>query len=94
MQVRTSILTSIVKRQFIPKRRPLIWDFEFLKVIGKGGFSNVYQVRKKEDGNIYALKCLKKHLIKRQNKVRHIMNEKHILALVDHPFIVKINWAF
>jgi serum/glucocorticoid-regulated kinase 2 len=51
-------------------------------------------VRKKDDGKIYALKCLKKHLVKRENKVKHVMNEKQILGLVEHPFIVKMNWAF
>jgi len=54
----------------------------------------VYQVRKKDDGKIYALKCLKKHLVKQENKVKHVMNEKSILSIVDHPFIVKMNWAF
>ena len=40
------------------------------------------------------MKCLKKSQIKRENKVRHIMNERQILTQVQHPFIVKMHWAF
>jgi len=43
---------------------------------------------------LYAMKCLKKSQIKRENKVRHIMNERQILTQVQHPFIVKMHWAF
>ncbi len=43
---------------------------------------------------LYAMKCLKKSQIKRENKVRHVMNERQILTQVNHPFIVKLQWAF
>ena len=39
---------------------PHLEDFDFLKVIGKGGFSTVIQVRRKYDGMLFAMKCLKK----------------------------------
>lgn len=35
-------------------------DFELLKVIGKGSFGKVFQVKKKDTGKIYALKVLQK----------------------------------
>ena len=35
-------------------------DFELLKVLGRGSFGKVMQVRKKSDGKIYAMKILKK----------------------------------
>ena len=52
------------------------------------------QVRRKDEGTLYAIKCLKKTQIKRENKVRHIMNERTILTQVSHPFIVNLQWAF
>ncbi|CDW79087.1 camp-dependent protein kinase catalytic [Stylonychia lemnae] len=76
------------------KIQPHLEDFDIVRVIGKGGFSTVFQVRRKDDGAIYAMKCLKKSQIKRENKVRHVMNERQILQNVTHPFIVKMNWAF
>ena len=84
---------------------PTLRDFDIVRVIGKGGFSTVFQgninsihlyclVRKKDEGTIFAMKCLKKEQIKRENKVRHVMNEREILQTVRHPFIVKMHWAF
>ena len=35
-------------------------DFEFLKVIGRGSFGKVMQVKKKDTGKIFAMKILKK----------------------------------
>ena len=55
---------------------------------------NVRKVRRKDDGCVFAMKCLKKAQIKRESKVRHVMNERQILQTINHPFIVKMNWAF
>ena len=45
-------------------------DFEMLKVIGRGSFGKVMQVRKKGgDGSIYAMKILKKKAIIQRNQV-------------------------
>eukprot|EP00347_Sterkiella_histriomuscorum_P000019 403377493 len=80
--------------QTVEIKPPVLHDFDIIRVIGKGGFSTVFQVRKKDEGSIYAMKCLKKEQIKRENKVRHVMNERQILQNIRHPFIVKMHWAF
>jgi len=41
-------------------------DFTFLKVVGKGSFGKVMQVRKNDDGQIYAMKVLKKKSISKK----------------------------
>jgi serum/glucocorticoid-regulated kinase 2 len=69
-------------------------DFDLVKVIGKGGFSKVFQVRKKDTGKIYAMKTLSKAKIKKDNKVENILNERSILQRVQHPFIVRMKYAF
>ena len=38
-------------------------DFEFLKLIGRGTFGRVFQVRKKDTKRIYAMKVLSKREI-------------------------------
>jgi len=39
-------------------------DFELLKLIGKGGYSQVFMARKKDSGQMYAIKVMdKKHLL-------------------------------
>ena len=69
-------------------------DFDLLKVIGKGGFSKVFMVRRRDTGKVYALKTLSKDKIRRDNKVENIMNERAIMEGVNHPFIVRMKQAF
>ena len=46
-------------------------DFEYMVVIGRGSFGKVYQVRKKDTGEIYAMKILRKdHLVKKNLLVK------------------------
>jgi serine/threonine protein kinase len=45
-------------------------DFEMLKVLGRGSFGKVMQVRKKSDGKVYAMKILKKKAIVARNQAR------------------------
>eukprot|EP01111_Echinosteliopsis_oligospora_P001109 TRINITY_DN1149_c0_g1_i1.p1 TRINITY_DN1149_c0_g1~~TRINITY_DN1149_c0_g1_i1.p1 ORF type:complete len:463 (-),score=105.15 TRINITY_DN1149_c0_g1_i1:116-1378(-) len=69
-------------------------DFELLKVIGKGSFGKVMQVKKKDDGKIYAMKVLRKDTIIARKQVTHTKAEKNILMKIQHPFIVNLNYAF
>jgi serine/threonine protein kinase len=69
-------------------------DFEFIKVIGKGYFGKVTQVRYKKDGGIYALKTLKKSKLKEEKHIEHTKTERKILEIVNHPFIVSLKFAF
>ncbi|XP_013381300.1 ribosomal protein S6 kinase 2 beta isoform X2 [Lingula anatina] len=71
-------------------------DFELLKVLGQGSFGKVFLVRKisgHDAGTLYAMKVLKKATLKVRDRVRTKM-ERDILADVDHPFIVKLHYAF
>jgi len=69
-------------------------DFELLTVIGKGSFGKVMQVKKKDDGKIYAMKVLRKDTIIARKQVTHTKAEKNILMKIQHPFIVNLNYAF
>lgn len=69
-------------------------DFELLTVIGKGSFGKVMQVKKKDDGKIYAMKVLRKDTIVARKQVAHTKAEKNILMKIQHPFIVNLNYAF
>eukprot|EP00002_Diphylleia_rotans_P017592 TRINITY_DN3411_c0_g1_i1.p1 TRINITY_DN3411_c0_g1~~TRINITY_DN3411_c0_g1_i1.p1 ORF type:complete len:455 (-),score=112.68 TRINITY_DN3411_c0_g1_i1:244-1608(-) len=69
-------------------------DFEVLRVLGRGGFGKVVQVRKKDTGRIYAMKAIKKQDVIARNEVDHTMAEKTVLASINHPFIVNLRYAF
>eukprot|EP01112_Ceratiomyxa_fruticulosa_P006119 TRINITY_DN16920_c0_g1_i1.p1 TRINITY_DN16920_c0_g1~~TRINITY_DN16920_c0_g1_i1.p1 ORF type:complete len:388 (-),score=91.85 TRINITY_DN16920_c0_g1_i1:245-1408(-) len=76
------------------KQRVTKDDFELLTVIGKGSFGKVMQVKKKDDGKVYALKVLRKDAIIARKQVTHTKSEKSILQAVQHPFIVQLHYAF
>jgi serine/threonine protein kinase len=69
-------------------------DFELLKVIGKGSFGKVLQVRKKDTGKIYAMKVLNKQTIIARSEIAHTQAEKNILQKLVHPFLVNLNYSF
>lgn len=69
-------------------------DFTLLKLIGKGNFASVYQVRKKDNGKIYAMKILSKTKLKKTNQLDHIKTERVILEYADFPFLVSLVYAF
>ena len=55
-------------------------DFEMISVIGKGSYGKVMLVKKRDTGQLYALKVLKKAEIIRRNQVEHTMTERRILV--------------
>lgn len=69
-------------------------DFELLKVLGRGSFGKVMQVRKKTDGKVYAMKILKKRAIIARNQVEHTKAERKILQSLQHPFLTTLRYAF
>ncbi|KAL8280467.1 hypothetical protein RQP46_007115 [Phenoliferia psychrophenolica] len=68
--------------------------FDLLKVIGKGSFGKVMQVRKKDTGRIYALKTIRKAHIVSRSEVTHTLAERTVLAQVNNPFIVPLKFSF
>lgn len=72
-------------------------DFEVLRLLGKGTFGRVYQVRNKENGRIYAMKILSKKLIVKKKEIAHTIGERNILVRTSaaaSPFIVGLKFSF
>eukprot|EP00161_Ancyromonas_sigmoides_P005655 TRINITY_DN1627_c0_g1_i11.p1 TRINITY_DN1627_c0_g1~~TRINITY_DN1627_c0_g1_i11.p1 ORF type:complete len:739 (+),score=126.76 TRINITY_DN1627_c0_g1_i11:80-2296(+) len=70
-------------------------DFALLRLLGVGSFGKVFQVRKKDTGEIYAMKVLRKARVVRSRKgTRYLETERAILEGVRHPFIVSLQFAF
>jgi serum/glucocorticoid-regulated kinase 2 len=69
-------------------------DFELLKVVGKGSFGKVMQVKKHDTQRVYALKTIRKlHIISR-SEVNHTLAERTVLAQINNPFIVPLKFSF
>lgn len=71
-----------------------IESFDLLKVIGKGSFGKVMQVRKRDTSRIYALKIIRKAHIISRSEVTHTLAERTVLAKVNSPFIVPLKFSF
>jgi Protein kinase domain len=57
---------------------------------GVGTFGRVRLVRSRADGRHFALKSMRKADVLRMKQVEHVLNEKNVLAEVQHPFIVHL----
>jgi len=68
-------------------------DFSVHRIIGRGGFGEVYGCRKADTGKMYAMKCLDKKRIKMKQDETVALNERIMLSLLstgqDCPFIGK-----
>lgn len=70
-------------------------DFEFLRMIGKGTFGRVFQVRKKDTKRIYAMKVLSKKEIIAKKEVQHTIGERKILQKSSEcPFLLGLKFSF
>jgi serine/threonine protein kinase len=70
-------------------------DFQFLKVIGCGGYSNVVLARLKRTGKLYAIKIIKKDATYLKTNKSIYLNEMNIMRkLTGSPFIVSLCHTF
>jgi cGMP-dependent protein kinase len=67
-----------------------------IKILGEGTFGRVYLVHAKRStyASHYALKVQQKHVIDELKQKKNIMNEKKIMEILDHPFILRLEACF
>mmetsp|Transcript_11093 Transcript_11093/g.21735 ORF Transcript_11093/g.21735 Transcript_11093/m.21735 type:complete len:381 (+) Transcript_11093:719-1861(+) len=68
--------------------------FSFEYVIGKGGFGRVWRVKLKKTKQILAMKEMIKARVISKRSVNSVLNERKLLAMIKHPFIVNMQFAF
>lgn len=51
-------------------------------------------VRKKKDSKLYAMKVLSKADIVKRKQVEHTKTERRVLGRINHPFIIRLHYAF
>jgi serine/threonine protein kinase len=69
-------------------------NFLPIKILGSGSFGEVYLVKERKTGKLFAMKVLSKERIMGQNLVRYAKTERDVLSYTRHPFIVNLNFAF
>lgn len=65
-----------------------------LSVLGKGSYAEVILAKKKDNGKSYALKVINKKSIRNPLERKLVLTERNVLAALNHPFIIKLHWAF
>ena len=88
--------TEPVLTQPLPMISPIqcLQDLEILRTLGTGSFGRVHLVRNRMSGEFLAMKVLKKAEIIRLKQVEHTLNEKQLLSMIHHPFIVNLYGSF
>ena len=86
-----SIKNDIINNQENDLNRNM---FEFITVIGKGGFGKVWKVQYKKTKEYFALKEMSKRKILDKKSEKSINSERKFLSILNHPFIVNIHYAF
>ncbi|KAI8459804.1 kinase-like domain-containing protein [Phakopsora pachyrhizi] len=82
-------------RELKSKKSLTVSDFEFLKMIGRGTFGRVFQVRKKDTKRIYAMKVLSKKEVIDKKEVQHTIGERNILQQSNQcPFLLGLKFSF
>ena len=74
--------------------KPKFKDLDVRRILGVGTFGRVKLVVHKPTDTPYALKCMRKGQIIALKQVEHVMNEKKILAMCDHPFLLQLAAAY
>ena len=76
------------------KRKVKLEDFNFIRLIGVGSYGKVYVATKNSNDKLYAIKIINKNKINTKIEIKRIKTERNLLANINHPFIMKLNYAF
>lgn len=80
----TTEMTELTYKDFLP-----------VKLIGKGGFGEVYLVKKRDSGQFYALKSMRKSHLSKSGLLKYALNERNVLlSCQNHPFLSQLHFAF
>eukprot|EP00359_Climacostomum_virens_P001364 CAMPEP_0204897770 /NCGR_PEP_ID=MMETSP1397-20131031/917_1 /ASSEMBLY_ACC=CAM_ASM_000891 /TAXON_ID=49980 /ORGANISM="Climacostomum Climacostomum virens, Strain Stock W-24" /LENGTH=697 /DNA_ID=CAMNT_0052065545 /DNA_START=242 /DNA_END=2335 /DNA_ORIENTATION=- len=96
-EVSSSYLSSTEDPEYILSRvvqRASPRDFVYIHKLGKGSFGEVYLGKHVATDTLYAIKVLSKDKVAAQNLIRYATTEKRIMALIRHPFVVKLKYVF
>jgi len=69
-------------------------DFELLRVVGQGAFGKVFQVRKRDTGEVFAMKVMRKDRIMEKDHGDYVKAERDVLTSIVHPYIVTLRYSF
>jgi serine/threonine kinase 38 len=92
------IFDNIIEQESIKHRKErkknTILNYESLGIIGRGAFGEVHVCREILTGKIYAIKKIKKKVLKERSQIIHTRNEQLIMSKIKSPWIVELKSSF
>lgn len=85
----------LTKSKKFPKTHMLsLEDFDIKQTVGTGSFARVHVAKSKANGKYYAIKAIDKKDLLSRRQVEHVHNEREVLSIVSHPFLIKFWGTF
>ncbi|KAI9762201.1 MAG: cAMP-dependent protein kinase catalytic subunit [Chaenotheca gracillima] len=78
----------------VTKGKYALPDFAILRTLGTGSFGRVHLVQSKHNQRFYAVKVLKKAQVVKMKQVEHTNDERRMLGMVKHPFLITLWGTF
>ena len=69
-------------------------QFHIIAQIGQGGYGEVFLARKRDSGEVCALKKMRKGTLIKMDEARHVLIERDILTATKSPWLVGLLYAF
>lgn len=85
---------KINEENFLCLQKISINDFKFISYIGKGGYGYVNLYRKKDTGDLFAIKNVDLSKFESKNVNQMLKKEMEILSEIDNEFLVKCYYIF
>lgn len=65
-----------------------------MRPLTRGGFGNVFLVKKRQTGDVFAMKVVSRAMLSQKNAMGKMKTERDILAEIENPFVVKMFYSF
>ena len=69
-------------------------SFDFINIIGRGGFGKVWKVYSRKYKKVFAMKEMSKAKIIDKRSEKSVKSERDMLELMHHPFIINMHFSF
>lgn len=86
--------SMLPQRSTVSKGKYSLHDFHIMRTLGTGSFGRVHLVKSIHNNRFYAIKVLKKFKIVKMKQIEHTCDERRMLKLVQHPFLIRMWGTF
>ncbi len=69
-------------------------SFKIIEKIGAGAFGQIFKAQLLSTGEIFAMKTISKEYLFKTKQLKYALSECKLLKAVDHPFVIKMHYAF